>query len=158
MDAAQVASHRLQRLPGRVEEAIAQGGGQPDAGVVGGAAADAQDNVPGPPPDGGQHQLARAQGGGVEAVALLRPEQRQPRGRGHFDEGGLPVAGEAEGSGDGPEQRVLHLRLHQPTPSMEGQDLRRPLPPVGQREKRHGNFRIRRPNPFRHRLRHLQRR
>lgn len=54
-----------------VEKAVAEGGGDAEAGVVGGAAADADDDLVCPFPDGGADHEADAEGGRLRDIALV---------------------------------------------------------------------------------------
>ena len=64
--------------------------------VIGGAAADAEDEVVHPHLQRGQDQLASAEAGGEQRIALLRRHQMDTGGRRHLDDGTLAIPQQAD--------------------------------------------------------------
>ncbi len=77
---------------GSIEKFHAQGAGETGAAIVGGAAADTQDDGFHSLVQGRAHQLAGTVGAGVEGVPLVRDEKRQTGCGGHFNDRGFAVA------------------------------------------------------------------
>ena len=80
------------RRAAEVEEAHAQRLREAGAGVVGGRAADPEDDLVDAARDRILDELARAVGGGDQRVALVLGHQRQAGGLCHLDDGGALVA------------------------------------------------------------------
>nr|WP_255279384.1 hypothetical protein [Actinomadura madurae] len=97
---------RRQLLAGGVQEADAEGAQQPGAPVGAGAAADADQDVPGTAPDRVRDQFAGAGGGGAHRVGRDVLDQRQPGRRRELHDRGRPVAGEGVAGLDRASERV----------------------------------------------------
>ncbi len=93
---AEVASAGFQLGSAIVEQTKTECFAEPGAAVVGGAAADADDQASGARVDCGEDQLAGAARGGDEGIAPGGRDQDEPGGGGHLEHRGLAVSQHAE--------------------------------------------------------------
>ena len=93
----------------RIQQLHAQRLQHASAAVIGGAAANAQNQVAGTRIQRSDDQLTRAVAGGDVGIALCGWHQGQTAGRSHFDHGGAAVARQAVEAGDALAQRVRHF-------------------------------------------------
>ena len=115
------------KLRKRTPERLRQTG----AGVVGGRAADAEDDLVHAARDRILDELARAVGGGDQRVALVLRHQRQPGGLRHLDDGGALVAEQAIGGQHSVAERARDLDLDDLAAGSVDQRLHGALAPVG---------------------------
>ena len=80
-----------------IEEAEAERLEEAEADVVGGAAAEAEDDAAGIGGEGGAEEFSGAVGRGAEGIAERRGNEGKTAGGGDFDERGRAIAGKAEG-------------------------------------------------------------
>ena len=92
-----------------IEQAQTQGLQRAGPGVVGCTAADSQDHPAGTGVQGSLDQFASTEGAGDAGIALLRLEQLQAAGFGHFDDGCVAVRQPAPMGLDRRAQRALHM-------------------------------------------------
>ena len=116
-----------------IEQQSAQRLQHAGAAVIGGAAADADNDFFYAFIERGQNQLARAVAGGVQRIAFFRRHQMQAGCGGHFDNGGAPVAREAEFRSYLVAQRRAHFCAYQSAFGGIHQRLHRALAAVGHR-------------------------
>ena len=88
-------------LAGLVEETDTEGGGHAGAGVVGGAAAEADNDAGVAEVEGFLDDFAGAAGGGGAGIAAFGRDEGEAGGAGHFDHGGYAVAHDAPEGFDG---------------------------------------------------------
>ena len=117
----------------KVQEAHAECLRQPGARIVGGGAADAEDNLLDAAGDGVGDELAGAVGRRDQRVALVLRHEREARRFRHLDDRGAAVAEEPIGGLHAVAERRRHLRLHDRSAGRVDQRLNRPLPAVGHR-------------------------
>ncbi|MNS92623.1 hypothetical protein D3C72_1267660 [compost metagenome] len=105
--------------------------------VVGGTAADAEDEVSDPHLQRGQDQLASAEAGGEQRIALLRCHQMDTGGRRHLDDGTLAITQQADETLHLVAKGRGHLDRQYVTTGGIHQGLHRALAAIG-----HGQFDI----------------
>ena len=126
---------RRQFVPVGVQKPDAQGGGHPRAAVVGGAAAQADDEAGKAPFQRLPQQFAGAVGGGGQRVAAALGDEGQPGGTGHFDNRRFAVAHHAPAGFQGLAQWPGHLAgEHLPAGAFH-QGVQRAVAPVGHRRQ-----------------------
>ena len=116
-----------------VQKTNAEGLQKSGTGVVGGAAANADNDFFHAFIERGTNQLAGAVACGAQRVARFGRHQMQARCGGHFDNGGAPVAREAEFSLHFVAQRRAHFCAYQSAFGGIHQRLHRALAAVGHR-------------------------
>ena len=119
----------------RVEEPEPERRECPRAPIIGGAAAEPEDEPFATSLQRRAHQLAGAGGGGAPGVSLTRCEQAQPGGRGHLDDGRAPRVQQPVGGSHGSAERPLDGARHPLSTQAREQRVHRARPAV--RERRH---------------------
>ena len=117
----------------RIQQQSAQRLQHAGTAVVGGAAADADNDFFHALGQRGQNQFAGAVACGAQRVARFGRHQMQARCGGHFDNGGAPVAREAEFSLHFVAQRRAHFCAYQSAFGGIHQRLHRALAAIGHR-------------------------
>ena len=119
----------------RIEEPNAERLQHPGAAVVGGAAADADDEPARAVVEGGPDELADAEGGGQKRIAQGRRNELEPRGRRHFDHRDAALAGDAVERLDLVAERPDDPARQATPPGRSDQRIHGALPAVGDRQK-----------------------
>jgi len=123
-----------QRLAVRIQQARAQRLQHAGAAVLGGAAAQAQQDAPRALRQRGGDQLAHAVGAGAQGVALAARNPHQAGGLGHFNQGRFTVAQHGKTRIDRRAQRAAHGVAQQLAASGADQRIQRAFAAVGQRQ------------------------
>ena len=140
------AADGFQFIPRTIQETISQGRRHADASIGGGAAANAHDDRARSPAQGVQHQLAGAEGGGLQWIFLCFAEPPEAGRGSHFNHGGAAALEETIARLHFAHQGIADPHRHALTMAGGDQGIHRAVSPIRKGNQHQLRIRLRTPS------------